>query len=73
VLHNAFSAYGWSSLYNDASVDATVDRLNVSLTQDTDLAIPSEDTKKHKYPPRFSGKLKCYTNSKIIVIHVSRS
>jgi hypothetical protein len=50
VLYNALSTYDWSSLYNETSADAAVDRLNV--------AAPSGYIKKHTYPTWFSGKLK---------------
>jgi hypothetical protein len=33
VLYNALSTYIWSSLYNETSVDAAVNRLNVAVTQ----------------------------------------
>jgi hypothetical protein len=32
VLYNALSIYDWSSLYNETSVEAAVDRLNVAVT-----------------------------------------
>jgi hypothetical protein len=35
------STYDWSSLYNERSVDAAVNRLNISVTQAIDLAVPS--------------------------------
>jgi hypothetical protein len=54
VLYNALSAYDSSSLYNETSFDATVDRIN---------AVPSEYIKKHTYPASFSGKLKDYIKS----------
>jgi hypothetical protein len=60
VLYNALSNYDWSSLYNKTSVDATVDRLNVAVTQAIDLAVPSGHINKHKYYAWFSGKLKAY-------------
>jgi hypothetical protein len=50
---NALSNYDWSLLYNETSIDAAVDRLNVAVTQAIDLAVPSG----HKYPTWFSGKL----------------
>jgi hypothetical protein len=37
VLYNALSTYDWSSLNNETSVDAAVDRLNVPVTQAIDL------------------------------------
>jgi hypothetical protein len=50
-----YISYLWlASLYNGASFDATVDRLNVSVIHDTDSAISSEYARKHKYPTRFS-------------------
>jgi hypothetical protein len=57
VLYNALYNCEWSSLYNETSVDAAVDRLNFSVTQAIDLAVPSGHIKKHKYPDWFSGKL----------------
>jgi hypothetical protein len=36
VLYNALSNYDRSSLYNETSVDAAVDRLNVAVTQAID-------------------------------------
>jgi hypothetical protein len=50
LLYNAVSNYDRSSLYNETSVDAAVDRLNVAATQAIDLAVPSGQIKKHKYP-----------------------
>jgi hypothetical protein len=41
VLYNVLSNYDWSSLYNETSVDAAVDRLNVAVTQAIHLAVPS--------------------------------
>jgi hypothetical protein len=58
------SSCGWSSLQNETSVDAAVDRLNVAVTQAIDLAIPSGYIKKHKYPAWFSGKLKARIKKK---------
>jgi hypothetical protein len=55
VLYNALSSYDWSSPYNETPDDAAVDRLNVAVIQD--VAVHSGHIKKHKYPPRFSGKL----------------
>jgi hypothetical protein len=46
LLYNALSNYDWSSLYNETSVDATVDRLNVAVSQAIDLAVPSGIIKK---------------------------
>jgi hypothetical protein len=60
VLYNALSTYDWSSLYNDTSTDAAVDRLNVAVTLVIDLAVPSGYIKQHKYPAWFSGKVKAY-------------
>jgi hypothetical protein len=36
VLYNALSTCNWTSLYNETSVDAAVDKLNVAVTQATD-------------------------------------
>jgi hypothetical protein len=41
VLYVALAAYIWSSLYNEISDVAAVDRLNVAVTQAIDLAVPS--------------------------------
>jgi hypothetical protein len=60
VLYNVLATYVWSSLYNETSVDAPVDRLNVAVTEAIDLAAPSGYIKKHKYPVWFSGKLNAY-------------
>jgi hypothetical protein len=54
------STYDWSSLYNETSVDAAADRLNVAVTQAIDLAVPSGYSKKHNYPAWFSAKLEAY-------------
>jgi hypothetical protein len=64
MLYNALSTYDWSSLYNEASVDTAVARLNAVVTQATDLAPPSGYIKKHKYPAWFSGKLKACIKKK---------
>jgi hypothetical protein len=64
VPYNVFSTYDWSSLYDEISADAAVDRLSVVVTQATDLATPSGHIKKHKYPAWFSGKLKAYIKKK---------
>jgi hypothetical protein len=53
VLYNSLSTYNWSSLYNETSVDAAVDRLNLAVIQAIDLAVPSGHIKKHKYPAWF--------------------
>jgi hypothetical protein len=52
VLYDALAAYIWSSLHNETSADAAVDRLNIAVTQAIDLAVPSGYIKKHW----FSGK-----------------
>jgi hypothetical protein len=64
VLYNALSICDWSSLHNERSLDAAVDRLNVAVTQATDLAVPCGYIKKHKYTAYFSGKLKAYIKRK---------
>jgi hypothetical protein len=48
----------YSSSYEEAPVDATIDRLRVALTAVIDLAVPSGHVKKHRVHPRFSEKLK---------------
>lgn len=40
VLYNVLSNYEWSSLYNETSADASVDRLNVAVALTIDLAVP---------------------------------
>jgi hypothetical protein len=60
VFYNALSTYDWSSPYNETSVDAAVDRLNVAVTQAIGSAVPSREIKRHKYPALSSGKLKAY-------------
>jgi hypothetical protein len=42
----ALSTYDWSSLYNEISVDAAVDRLNFVVTQTINLAVPPGYIKK---------------------------
>jgi hypothetical protein len=37
-------------MYNDTTVDAAVDGLNITVTQARDLTLPSGYIKKHKYP-----------------------
>jgi hypothetical protein len=58
VLYNALSTYDWSSLYNETSADAAVDRLNFAVTKTIDLAVPSGYIEKHAYLTWFYGKLK---------------
>jgi hypothetical protein len=60
MLYNDLSANASTSVYNETSFDAAVDRLNAAATQAIDLAVPSGYIKKHKYPAWFSGKLKAY-------------
>jgi hypothetical protein len=60
VPYTALSKYDWSSLYNETSVDAAVDRLNAAVTQATDSAVPSGHIEKLKYSSWFSGKLNAY-------------
>jgi hypothetical protein len=69
VLYNALSTYDRSALYSETYVDAAVDRLNVPVTHATKLAVRSRYVKKHKYPTRFSAKLKACIKT-IIVLHV---
>jgi hypothetical protein len=40
LLHNALSAYDWSSLYNKTSVDAAVERLSVVATEAINSPLP---------------------------------
>jgi hypothetical protein len=60
LLYNALSIYDWSFLYNEMAVYAAIGRLNVAVTQAVHLAVPSGYIRKHKHPPWFPGKLKCY-------------
>jgi hypothetical protein len=60
VLYSALSVYDWSSLYKKTSPDAAVDTLNIAVTENKKLALPSVYIKKYKNPNRFSGKLKFY-------------
>jgi hypothetical protein len=50
VLYNALFTYYLSSLYNETSVDAAVERLHFAVTQAIDLVIPPGHIKKYKYP-----------------------
>jgi hypothetical protein len=47
VLYNALSAYSWPSLSNETSVEAAIDRLNIDVTQATDIIAPSRPIKSH--------------------------
>jgi hypothetical protein len=49
-FYSALCTYDWSLLYNEASVDALVDRLNIAVTQAIDLAVPFGHIIKHNYP-----------------------
>jgi hypothetical protein len=73
VLYNALATYVWSSLYNETSVNAAVDRLNIAVTQAIDLAVSSGYTKKDKYPALFSGILNAYNKKKNYFKDVTRS
>jgi hypothetical protein len=57
VLCKSLSVYDWSSLYNEMSVNAAVNRLNVALTLALSSAVLSGNIIKHKYSIWFSGKL----------------
>jgi hypothetical protein len=60
------ATYVWSSLYNETSVNAAVDRLNVAVIQAIDLAVPSGYIKAHKYSAWFCGKLNAYIKKKTL-------
>jgi hypothetical protein len=64
MLYNTLSTYDWSSLYNETSVDAVVDRLTVAVTQTIEKAIPTGCIKRCKFPIWFSNELKSYTRKK---------
>jgi hypothetical protein len=64
MLCNDLSNYDWPSLYNETSVDAAVDRINVAITQAADLVVPTKHIIKHKYPSWISGKLEAYIKKK---------
>jgi len=49
LLHNTISTYNWSSLYNDASVNAAVDILFVVVTQTIETTVPTLCSKKCKF------------------------
>jgi hypothetical protein len=63
-LSNVLSTYDWSSLYDEISADAVVDRLNVVI-QATDLAVPSGHIEKHKCLAWFFWKIKLTLKRKI--------
>jgi hypothetical protein len=48
-------------------------KLNVAVTQATDLAVSSGYIRKHTYPAWFSGKLKAYIENKNYSIGVTRN
>jgi hypothetical protein len=48
----------------ETSVDAAVDRLNISVVQAINLAVPSGCVTKHKYSIWFSGRLRAYIKKK---------
>jgi hypothetical protein len=48
AIYNALLNFDWSSLYNETSVDAAVDWLNVAVTQAVDLAVPSSKSRQSK-------------------------
>ncbi|PNF19791.1 hypothetical protein B7P43_G14658 [Cryptotermes secundus] len=64
LLYNALFTYDWSALYNETSVDAAVDQLNIAVMQAINLAVPSGWVKKRKYPIWFSGRLIAYVKRK---------
>jgi hypothetical protein len=39
IMQCSIMTYVWSSLYNETSADAAIDRLNVAITQATVLAV----------------------------------
>jgi hypothetical protein len=64
MLYNTLSTYDWSSLYNEISVDAAVDRLTVAVTHSIAKAIPTGCIKRCKFPVWFSNELKSYIRKK---------
>jgi hypothetical protein len=60
VLYSALSTYHWSSRYNERSIYAAVDRLNVAVTQTIDFAVRYGYFKKYNYTAWFSGKCTAY-------------
>jgi hypothetical protein len=54
-------------------VDAAVDRLNVAVTQATDLALPSGYIKMYIYTALFSGKSKACIKKRNHFIDVTRN
>jgi hypothetical protein len=61
LLYNTLLTYDWSALYNETSVDASVDRLNAKAIN---LAAHSGCVTKHKYPIWFSGRVRSYIKKK---------
>jgi hypothetical protein len=53
VVFNALSSYDWSSLYNETSDNAVVDRLNDPVTKSIDLAVPYGYVKNTNNPHGF--------------------
>jgi hypothetical protein len=60
VLYSALSIEDWPSCYNKISVDAATAKSNVTITNATDLAVCSGNSKKHTYSTWFPGKLKLF-------------
>jgi hypothetical protein len=42
VLYNDLSNYDWPSVYNETSADTAAGRINVAVTQATDLVVPTK-------------------------------
>jgi hypothetical protein len=64
MLYNALSTYDWSSVYNESSVDAAIDRLSVGVTLAIAMSVPTGCTNRCKFPVWFSSKLKSYMRKK---------
>jgi hypothetical protein len=60
VLYNALPTEDWPSCYNKTLVDTAIGKSNVTITNATDLAVCSGNSKKNKYSTWFSGKLKLF-------------
>jgi hypothetical protein len=64
TLYNTLSTYDWSSVYNETSVDAAVDRLTVPVTHAIAMSVPTGYTNRCKFPVRFSSEFKSYIREK---------
>jgi hypothetical protein len=64
MLYDTLSTYDWSSVYNETSVDAAVDRLTVAVTHAIAMSVPTGCTNRCKFPVWFSSELKSYIRKK---------